>query len=309
MQWLPQKWQVQWLFLVYRWVLALYYLAWLIVAGVQATGPTFFIYLTNWALIMWVVYLLTAAVSSTTNFFQVNFCCKNKFAVDSKGPRKPYELLISTPVGCCGVGNDGISWYQKIHWFLFTVALGGALLVVILYWPLVYNPATSALDGLNINSHLTNGIMSLVDVWISGTPVRIFHMIYLQGFGATYITFSAVYFAANGTNDQGQPDIYSALDYGNFPGTAAAIVIITVLVGLPIVHLIHYLLYVLRIGCLYLVTRCCNAYSQKWRAGTLLKMGSPSQDYGTEEKGSSSELAVKKSLSEETDSVEETQNP
>ena len=123
LQWLPQKWQVQWLFLVYRWVLALYYLAWLIVAGVQATGPTFFIYLTNWALIMWVVYLLTAAVSSTTNFFQVNFCCKNKFAVDSKGPRKPYELLISTPVGCCGVRNDGISWYQKIHWFLFTVAL------------------------------------------------------------------------------------------------------------------------------------------------------------------------------------------
>jgi len=40
-----------------------------------------------------------------------------------------------------------------------------------------------------------------------------------------------------------------------------------------------------------------------------LKMGSPSQDYGTEEKGSSSELAVKKSLSVETDSVEETQNP
>jgi len=49
------------LFLVYRWVLALYYLAWLIVAGVQATGPTFFIYLTNWALVMWVVYLITAA--------------------------------------------------------------------------------------------------------------------------------------------------------------------------------------------------------------------------------------------------------
>jgi len=132
-------------------------------------------------------------------------------------------------------------------------------------------------------------------------------MIYLQGFGAAYVTFSAIYFAANGTNDQGQPYIYSALDYGNFPGTAAAIVIITVLVRLPIVHLVF--LYVLRLGCIYLVTRCCNAYSQKHRAGTLLKMSSPSQDYGTEEKGSSSELAVKKSMSEETDSVEETQNP
>ena len=277
----------------------------------QATGPRFCIYLTNWALVVWVAYLLTAAVSTTANFFQVNFCCKDKFAVDSKEPRKPSELLISKPVGCCGIGNDGITWYQKIHWFLFTVGLGGAILVVLLYWPLVYNPTTSVLDGLNINSHLTNGVVSLLDVWISGIPVRIYHMIYLQGFGAAFVTFSAVYFAANGTNDQGEPFIYSALDYGSSPGTSAAIVVIVVLVGLPILHLLFYILYVFRVGCVHLVRRCCGAYdSQKQESGILLEVGTlGSQDYGTEEKSNNGELAVKKNLSEEVKTVEETQNP
>lgn len=257
LQWLPQKWQFQWLFLIYRWVLALYYLAWLIVGGVQSTGPKFFIYLTNWALMVWVAYLLTAALCTTTNFFRVNFCCE-KCLVDLNRPQTPSELLISTPVGCCGITSDGINWYDKIHWLLFTIATGVTLTVVLLYWPLVYTP-DSSIDGLNINSHLTNGIMALLDVWISSTPVRILHMIYLQAFGAAYITFSGIYFAANGTNDQGQPFIYSALDYGNSPGLAAGIVVAVVLVMLPIIHLIFYLQYVFRVGCLHLVHRCCRA--------------------------------------------------
>ncbi len=76
MQWLPQRWQVQLLFLVYRWFLALYYFAWFIASLATYFEGQWFIYLTNWSLLMWIVYLVAAAGAVSFKFLQINVCCK-----------------------------------------------------------------------------------------------------------------------------------------------------------------------------------------------------------------------------------------
>jgi len=91
-----------------------------------------------------------------------------------------------------------------------------AFCVLLLYWSLLYRGGP--VDGINANTHLTNGLIALVDLWVSGTPVQILHFIYLQAFGVAYAVFTGIYYVAGGTNIGGQPYVYPVLDYEN--GTA-----------------------------------------------------------------------------------------
>ena len=255
LQWLPPKWQVQWLFLVYRWVIALYFLGWLIDSGIQSGGPKFFIYLTNWSIILWVAYLLVAAVSATFKFIIVHL---QQTAYSDHASTSDRPELIEVSQGCCGIESDGTSWYQKIQWLLWTFGSGAAISVVILYWAAIYDE-DQEVDGINANTHLTNGIVALFDIWFSGTPVRILHLVYIVLFGAAFSLFSGIYFVAGGEDPFGNRYIYTVLDYSDNPGSAAGICIAATLALLPLVHFVVYVQYVLRVWCIRLIWKhCCN---------------------------------------------------
>ena len=255
MQWLPYKWQFQWLFLVYRWAFAFYFLGWLIALVVTTGHAKVLIYLTVWALLVWVVYLLFAAVSATVRFFQVHVFCRGR--VDFELSLEDKEL-IKKPKGCCGAQTDHITWYQKIHWLLFNVGTEMAFIVVVLYWSILYRGGE--IDGVNANEHLTNGIIGLVDVWVSGTPIQILHFIYIQAFGVMYSVFSGVYFVANGTDILGNPYIYNVLDYGNNTALAVGLDVGIVVLVLPAVHLFWYLQYAIRFWLVRLINRKCHKH-------------------------------------------------
>ena len=92
-------------------------------------------------------------------------------------------------------------------------------------------------------------------------------MVYAVGFGASYIVFSGIYFAANGTNTSDNPYIYSFLDYGNDPATAVGLAFAAVFVVIPLAHLFCYALYLMREGVLYLVGMyCCK---MDWRSDNV----------------------------------------
>ena len=90
-------------------------------------------------------------------------------------------------------------------------------------------------------------------------------MVYPVSFGASYIVFSGIYFAANGTNTNDNPYIYSCLDYGSSePATAVGIALATVFVVLLLTHLVCYALYLMREGVLYLVGVYCCRKDWRW---------------------------------------------
>ena len=208
------------------------------------------IYLTVWALIVWVAYLFFAAVSATFRFFQVHLFCRGR--VDFELSLEDKEL-IQKPQGCCGIQTDHITWYQKIHWLLFNIGTEMAFTVLVLYWSILYRGGE--IDGVNANAHLTNGIIGLVDVWVSGTPIQILHFIYIQAFGVLYSVFSGIYFVANGTDIVGNPYIYSVLDYGNNTALAVGLDVGVVVLVLPAVHLFWYLQYAIRFWLVRLIYR------------------------------------------------------
>ena len=218
--------------------MALYYCAWLYPSG-ENEGPKYFIYLTHWAQLAWVMYLLVAAVAATYKFFQVNFCCKanNSEIIQD-------DVIIDTPIGCCGNDSDGIAWYHKLQWLLFSIGAEIALAVSILYWTVIYDG--SEVDGVNLNVHLTNGVIAVVDLWFSATPVRLLHIIYPLIFGAFYLIFTGIYHAADGTNSDDEPYVYSVIDYGESPGSAVGVALAIELLFLPFIHVVFYIQYVIR---------------------------------------------------------------
>ena len=72
-------------------------------------------------------------------------------------------------------------------------------------------------------------------------------------FGAVFVVFSGIYYAAGGTNLDGDPFIYNVIDYGNNLGGAIGVSIAVVFVLLPIMHVLFYLVYVARYWIIYVI--------------------------------------------------------
>lgn len=161
--------------------------------------------------------------------------------------------------------QDNIVWYMKICWILYLIGILAECTIICAYWVAVYSPCKGSditmmmmnstemgmgnrttenstqssvescevLDAVNIHIHLILGLLAVIDIYLSRIPYQMFHAFYGLIYMAFFIIFSAIYFAAGGTNHYGDPYIYSVFDYGGNPGRAVGFAIVVMLV--PIV--------------------------------------------------------------------------
>lgn len=78
------------------------------------------------------------------------------------------------------------------------------------------------LNALNILVHGVNSCVVVLEIIITSHPFHCVHGLYGAAAGMCYGVFSAVYWAAGGTDRVGKPAIYSALDWRK-PGTLTEI--------------------------------------------------------------------------------------
>ncbi len=153
-------------------------------------------------------------------------------------------------------------WYQIIHWLFFTIGNELAFVILLLYWILLYRGGP--VDGINANTHLVNGLVAVLDLWVSGVPVNLLHFIYLMIYGSIYVIFTGIYFVF--TNDI----IYPVIDYENGLGTAIVVAICSPIIAFPLGHILFYFMY---LGKLWIM-HCC--FRQRYE---------PLQTHEDEEKG------------------------
>ena len=262
LQWLPYRWHYQAIYLVYRWFLVLYFLSWLIMSGVKNDeGPKYLVFLTHWGFITFNTYLLIAALSSTTKYLSVHFVHPERTQEDDFS-RADDVPLGRAPSGCCGRADNRLSWYQMLQWFFFTLGNEPAFLIFLLYWALINQNGNN--NAISINVHLVNGVVAVADVWISGVPVNLLHIVYLEIFSAIYVLFSGIYYAISGEV------IYEkVLDYGQYLGLAVGVSVGVILVVVPLAHVVvFWLQYLLRSW----LQHHCPCYSRQ-PAVTILRGG------------------------------------
>ena len=207
-----------------------------------------------------------------------HFLCKDRFdKKTTEGDRHGYKLIFDDkPIGCCGLLGDQTSWHQKVQWILYNISITIALAVTILFWALLYDSESSIDYGsaVNLMTHAVNGIMALTDLFVTGIPIRLLHILYPLAFAGAYSVFTGIYHGFNGTNTQDNPYIYSVIDYNDAPGTATGVILATALVFIPLLYLATYALYLVREGLIYLARRyCCGRwFSDKQHSSSDFEM-------------------------------------
>jgi hypothetical protein len=241
LQWLPYRLPYQLFYVAYRWVLVLYFFIWMVMAGTIEGGNRYFIYLTNWAHMAYNTYLIIAALSTTWTILSV-YC-------RMRGRETSIQLdhLDVKSLDYWNMSKNRLSWYQIVHWVFYSIGNELALCIMILYWTFLYRGED--VNGVSANTHLLNGILSLVDMWICGLPIYYLHVIYLMIFATTYSIFSGIYFLATGGI------IYVVLNYRSNPGTAVGLYLGVIFLLLPVVHLLVYLMYLVKQWVVYRVCR------------------------------------------------------
>ena len=225
------------------------------------------IYLTNWGFLFWVAYLISAAVAVTVNFIRAWACNhvlyfpKRESATQRlMAESEDEEEAVDTTAKCCCCCRrtpDSTNFCDKITWFLFLVGGEAAVLIAALFWTTLYN-TPGATTPLSVHLHLVNAAVALLDLWVSGVPIFLLQFIYVQMFGAAYVSFTGLYYAF-GNNKSA---IYPVLDYESDPGLAAGLAVGAAVLGTVTVHLIFLAQYLCR---RYATARLLLKYKKKYR--------------------------------------------
>ena len=162
-----------------------------------------FIYLTNWTLSVQCAYL-TLAVYATWHAGQA--------AAPTAAPRYLPALL-----------------------YLQGIALPGSALVTLLFWTLVLPTwPEAATYTVNYLVHGANLAVMIADCALCSQPFPLRYSFGLFPYGVVYVLFTAVYWAAGGTNEWGQPWIYIPIYWGGSGAKAgAALCVALVLLFVP----------------------------------------------------------------------------
>eukprot|EP00163_Fabomonas_tropica_P013340 TRINITY_DN2484_c0_g1_i2.p1 TRINITY_DN2484_c0_g1~~TRINITY_DN2484_c0_g1_i2.p1 ORF type:complete len:313 (+),score=24.48 TRINITY_DN2484_c0_g1_i2:403-1341(+) len=126
-----------------------------------------FIVLTVWSICLLIIYFMSSAALTAA---RVNW-----------GPSEMNRLNSrSTP-----------TWYERVIWVLYTVSAAAAAMVTILFWALLFRDDTIKLT--TVVFHGINMILMVVEMFLNEIPYKLSHVVFLAGYGVTWVLWSAVY--------------------------------------------------------------------------------------------------------------------
>jgi len=75
-------------------------------------------------------------------------------------------------------GCKGNKFFQTMHQVFFAIGNEAAFLVLILYWSLLYHWLTNvgSISATGANVQLISGMIAIADLFISGVPIRVWHL-------------------------------------------------------------------------------------------------------------------------------------
>ena len=113
------------------------------------------------------------------------------------------------------------------------VALPGSFLVTLLFWTLVLPTIPEAAQyTVNYLVHGANAAVMAADVALSAQPFPLYLCGGLLSYGALYIAWTVLYYAAGGLNEWGQPWIYVPIYWGSRASARAGAALCAALLAL-----------------------------------------------------------------------------
>nr|KAG5696456.1 hypothetical protein BaRGS_020993 [Batillaria attramentaria] len=131
------------------------------------------------------------------------------------------------------------SWYLCLLWLLYSAISGSATFVTVVYFTILY-PSSGLypkLDLENMQVHLLNSCVILLEHLISAIPYRLLHVVYPLLYCLIYMVFSLVLWAKDH-----QHYMYKILNWNN-PGLTIGFILISAFIVIPLLHCLLFLVY------------------------------------------------------------------
>ena len=236
--------------LVYRVIFALYCFALLVYSGFYYRGEEkWFIYLTNWGFTAVTLYLIFASALTLRHILKHRAAREYAAPQDvqtrgAKFERAAEDVEVNFPADETSDAREPMKWYHKAFWVIHSMAGTGSIVITILWWTMIFRGSATI---VNVSAHLFNSLFMIADTMLSSAPVHFLHFVYSVVFAASYGLFAVVYWAAGGTDPFGRSYIYPPINFSEYPGTAAGMVVGGILVGCPLCHAIWFGFFKLRL--------------------------------------------------------------
>ncbi|KAL7739155.1 hypothetical protein ACLKA6_010378 [Drosophila palustris] len=190
-----QKNEVSSLYLLYRWTIALFFLAvYITCITVQFCDGKFFIYMTNWGFGLITITMLISAVHVTRWHFDL----QNVRSLVNEAGQKART-------------TRGL----KIYWWLYNMSLLLALIISTIYWIFLHGRMNkpARFPEISVITHALNSICILIDFMIVAFPLRLLHMVQTMFLAIAYFVFTLIYHFCGGTDEFNNPYVYSILNW------------------------------------------------------------------------------------------------
>ncbi|KAM8715023.1 hypothetical protein ACLKA7_002125 [Drosophila subpalustris] len=190
-----QKNEVSSLYLLYRWTIALFFLAvYITCIIVQFCDGKFFIYMTNWGFGLITITMLISAVHVTRWHFDL----QNVRSLVNEAGQKART-------------TRGL----KIYWWLYNMSLLLALIISTIYWIFLHGRMNkpARFPEISVITHALNSICILIDFMIVAFPLRLLHMVQTMFLAIAYFVFTLIYHFCGGTDEFNNPYVYSILNW------------------------------------------------------------------------------------------------
>ncbi|KAM7353461.1 rolling stone [Cochliomyia hominivorax] len=195
-QW--QNGERSWLFLLYRWIWATFFIAVFIACLVlQFAEGKYFIFLTNWGIILCGLTQLLAAILVTRWHFDLSGTRSSQYQCHGSDHKRKTPFII------------------KLYWLLYDVALPLALVITTIYWTFLHGKMNKPqrFPIISFVTHCLNSVFMLVDFLIVAFPVRLLHTIYAMMLPIIFCIFTVIYYFCGGTDEYGNHFVYPLLDW------------------------------------------------------------------------------------------------
>jgi len=222
----PRKWYKSSLFpsqriyLVYRGLLAAYFVAWFVsqVVFKQIAGdnPKHFIYLTTWAETTLNLHLIASFLTCLYGYiYEYNDESSSSTPLSSEVNFGAESNAVLLPAG--QVRHQGeLRWFHKLSWALYTFSLDVGMSVTIAFWAIL----RTEFDAFSWHCHAINSVALIMDLIVSDIPIRILHTCWTFVWGLTYILFTYLLYKYTEFTY-----IYEGvLQWGEYPGITCAVV-------------------------------------------------------------------------------------
>jgi len=227
----PRKWYhsslfpSQRIYLVYRGLLAAYFIAWwvsqVVFKQIAGDNPKHFIYLTTWAETTLNMHLIASfltclygyiyefvedSATSTPTSSEINF----------HGESNAVLLPAISRSAHAHHNHSELKWFHKVSWALYSFSLDVGLSVTIAFWALL----RTEFDAFSWHCHAINSVALITDLIVSDTPIRILHTCWTFIWGLIYILFTYLLYKYT----QYTYIYEGVLQWGEYPGITCAVV-------------------------------------------------------------------------------------